>query len=109
MLYEVITLRKAFQKDNKGEFTPEIVASAPYKNEEVVLSAKVDGIKVQFYFGETEETLKPLGEIQDYTLISDEVAQKFNGVYVGMYATSTGEESKESALFDWFWLSGNDR
>ncbi len=104
-----IELRKAFQKDNKGEFTPEIVASAPYKNEEVVLSAKVDGIKVQFYFGETEETLKPLGEIQDYTLISDEVAQKFNGVYVGMYATSTGEESKESALFDWFWLSGNDR
>ncbi|WP_297086607.1 glycoside hydrolase family 43 protein [uncultured Draconibacterium sp.] len=105
---EKVELVKAFQKDNKGEFIPEILATVPYKNEGVVLSAKVDGLKVQFYFGESEEDLKSIGEIQDYTLISDEVAQRFNGVYVGMYATSAGEESKNEAVFDWFELNGND-
>lgn len=100
-----IELIKAYQKNNKGNFSPEVIASIPYKKDDVVLSAKVEGIKVQFYYGQTEENLKPLGEIQDYTLISDEVAQRFNGVYVGMYATSSGKESNNEAKFDWFQLS----
>ncbi|WP_347840742.1 glycoside hydrolase family 43 protein [uncultured Draconibacterium sp.] len=103
-----VELVKAFQKDNKGEFIPEVLASVPYKNEALVLSAKVDGLKVQFYFGESEKDLKPIGESQDYTLISDEIAQRFNGVYVGVYATSMGEDSKNEAVFDWFELNGSD-
>ena len=92
----------AFQEGNEGEFEPLKVASVPYKENEVVFSARVEGLKVQFLYGETEEDLKPIVEVQDYTLVSDEVALRFNGVYVGMYATSTGQESKNSALFDWF-------
>ncbi len=97
-----IVLIKAFQKDNKGDFQPEIITIIPYSKEDVVLSVKVDGIEVQFYYGKTEKDLKPIGNIQDYTLISDEVAQRFNGVYIGMYATALGQTSKNKALFDWF-------
>jgi alpha-N-arabinofuranosidase len=97
-----ITLIKAYQKSNKGSFTPNIIATVPFKNKEVILVAKVKGINVQFFYGESEADLKKIGEVQDYTLISDEVAKRFNGVYIGMYATSSGRFSKNKAKFDWF-------
>lgn len=97
-----ITLIKAYQKDNKGSFTPNTIATVPFKNKEVILVAKVKGINVQFFYGESEADLKKIGEVQDYTLISDEVAKRFNGVYIGMYATSSGRISKNKAKFDWF-------
>lgn len=97
-----IVLVKAFQEGNQGDFEPEVLAEALYDAKEVVLRAEVRGLEVQFYYGEDEESLKPIGELQDYTLVSDEVAQRFNGVYTGMYATGSGEESKNMATFDWF-------
>ncbi len=103
-----IVLIKAFQKDNKGEFLPEIVAKIPFKKEKVILGVKVEGLKAQFMYGENEEDLKTLGEVQDYTIVSDNIAEKFNGVYIGMYATSSGSKSKNVAKFDWFSMIGND-
>ncbi|MGQ1911046.1 glycoside hydrolase family 43 protein [Marinifilum sp. RC60d5] len=103
-----LILIKSFQKDNKGEFEPEIVASVPYKKEVVILGVKVDGIKVQFLYGDSQKNLKAIGDIQDYTLLSDDVAQKFNGVYIGMYATSSSKKSNNIAKFDWFFNKGND-
>lgn len=103
-----IVLVKVFQKENKGDFEPQIVAKVPFTKDEVVLGVKVDGLKAQFLYGEKETDLKAIGVIQDYTLISDDVAKKFNGVYVGMYATSSGEKSKNKAKFNWFFMSGND-
>lgn len=98
-----IVLIKVFQKDNKGPIKPQIIASVPYTNKEVILEARVQNLTVQFLYGENIKNLKTIGQIQDYTIVSDELAQKFNGVYVGMYATSSGLESKNKALFDWFW------
>ncbi|MGQ1784839.1 MULTISPECIES: glycoside hydrolase family 43 protein [unclassified Saccharicrinis] len=103
-----IVLIKVFQEGNKGEFEAQVINTVPYKRSAVVLSAKVNGLKLQFFYGDNEQSLKPIGDIQDYTVVSDEVAQKFNGVYVGMYATSSGIESKEIAKFDWFSLKGED-
>ncbi len=103
-----IILIKVFQKDNKGEVLPEIITKVPFKKKEVVLSAKVEGLKVQFLYGTHKDDLVPLGPIQDYTIVTDNVAKKFNGVYVGMYATSSGQESKTEAIYDWFCISGND-
>lgn len=101
-----LVLLKTLQEGNKGEFEPQVVVSIPYKKESVVFSVKVDGINTQFYYGENKFELKPIGKAQDYTIVSDEVAQKFNGVYVGMYVTSSGKESKKAALFDWFMYQG---
>ncbi|TXG39123.1 glycoside hydrolase family 43 protein [Seonamhaeicola maritimus] len=103
-----IVLIKVFQEGNKGDFEPRIVASASYNEKNVVLTAKVDGINVQFFYGNSEEELIPIGELQDYTIVSDDVAQRFNGVYLGMYATSSGDKTKNKAFFDWFSLLGND-
>ncbi|WP_066631052.1 glycoside hydrolase family 43 protein [Labilibacter marinus] len=101
-----IVLLKTLQQGNVGEFKSEVMATVPYKKDEVVLSVKVNGIKAQFYYGENKAELKTISVEQDYTVVSDEVAQKFNGVYVGMYATSSGEESKRIAKFDWFKYKG---
>ncbi|MFC2099067.1 glycoside hydrolase family 43 protein, partial [Bacteroidota bacterium] len=38
-----IVLLKTFQEGNAGEFEPKVIASVPYKNENVVLSIKVEG------------------------------------------------------------------
>lgn len=97
-----LQLIKVYQKDNKGVFKPKIVASISYNHKDVVLSVKVKNTKVQFFYGSDEKEQIPIGEIQDYTLISDDIAQKFNGVYIGMYTTSTGQKSKKTASFDWF-------
>lgn len=97
-----ISLIKAYQENNKGKFTPETIATIPYKNKDVILTAKVTGLEVQFFYGENENQLKKIGEPQDYTLISDEIAQKFNGIFIGLYATSSGKTSTKSANFDWF-------
>ena len=101
-----IVLIKTFQEGNKGEFEPEIVASAPYNNKDVIFSVKVTKLEAQFFYGENEDNLKPMGDAQDYTLVSDEVAQRFNGVYVGMYATANGKKSKNAAEFNWFEYKG---
>ncbi len=103
-----IILVKVFQKRNKGDFEPERIASVPFKGKEVVLGASIEGINVRFLYGKNEYDLKPIGGPQDYSIVSDEVAQKFNGVYVGMYATSNGSLSKNQALFDWFEYVGKD-
>ena len=101
-----IILVKVLQEENKGEFEPIVLANVPYKKENVILRAKVNGLKIQFLYGENEHDLKPIGDIQDYTLVSDEVAKRFNGVYIGMYATSSGEKSTQIARFDWFTYEG---
>lgn len=99
---EDIVLIKVFQKDNVGKIEPLEIARIPYKSDAVIFHVKVEGIQVQFSYGTSLENLQPIGEVQDYAILSDEIAQKFNGVYIGMYATSSGNESKNNAKFDWF-------
>ncbi|GJM64106.1 glycoside hydrolase family 43 protein [Persicobacter diffluens] len=102
---DAISLVRVFQKNNQGPITPEIIASVPYKHSKIVLACEVTGLEVQFKYGDTSETLKPIGAAQDYRILTDEIAQKFNGVYIGMYAGSEGKKSKNTATFDWFQLS----
>ncbi|TXE11763.1 glycoside hydrolase family 43 protein [Seonamhaeicola algicola] len=97
-----IILLKTLQKDNKGDFQSEKIASVAYTKKEVIFKVDVNSINAQFYYGENENSLKVIGNIQDYTVISDDVAQRFNGVYIGMYATSEGNKSSKTASFDWF-------
>ena len=99
---DYLVLIKVFQKNNIGTITPQEIARIPYKNDAVIFEVKVEGIKAQFSYGNSLNSLEPIGEPQDYSILSDEVAQKFNGVFIGMYATSLGKESKQIAKFDWF-------
>lgn len=99
---DALVLIQVYQKNNNEVIQPIEIAKVPYSNDSVIFHVKVDGIKAQFSYGNSLETLTPIGQIQDYSILSDEIAKRFNGVYIGMYATSSGEESDQIASFDWF-------
>lgn len=81
-------------------------ARVPYSGKSVILRAEGNGLELTFSYGETEEDMKTIGGIQDMSVISFEVAEGFNGPYVGIYATSTRNTSKAKAYFNWFEYSG---
>ena len=100
-----IVLLKTTAVDVKSEKgVSEEVAREPYNGKDVVLKVMGDGLNVRFYYGESEKKLLQIGEVQTLKDFGDEIAWGFNGTYVGMYATSTGEKSKKNAVFDWFKL-----
>jgi alpha-N-arabinofuranosidase len=39
-------------------------------------------------------------------ILSREIAGRFSGSYVGMYASGSGKESSATASFDWFEYKG---
>lgn len=97
-----IVLIKTNKLGEKGELTAIEVARMPYSEENVVLQVNVKDNLAQFSFGPSATQLKSIGERQALSILSDEVTQRFNGVYVGVYATSDGQESNNKAIFDWF-------
>ncbi|MFR9580451.1 MAG: glycoside hydrolase family 43 protein [Rikenellaceae bacterium] len=80
----------------------EVVAEVPYTANSVVFRVVAEGIEGQFFYGESVDDMKPIGGVQDISIIGDEKALKFNGSYIGMYATSDGQTSTNKAKFDWF-------
>ncbi len=91
-------------KTEKGEQTE--VARVPNDSSNLILKAEGKGRSLQFYYGNSEDSLKTIGEAQDLATLSDEVAGGFNGPYVGMYASANGESSDNTASFDWFEYTG---
>lgn len=82
------------------------VARTAYSAESVILKAEADGLDLRFSYGESEDAMKPLGEVQSMSVLSFEVAEGFTGPYVGMYATGNGESSDKKASFGWFEYRG---
>ena len=91
-------------KTLKGEKTE--VARVKYMGDHVILSAKGNDRALDFSFGPSTEEMQQLAETQDMNVISFEMAEGFNGPYVGMYATSNGKASKKTVRFDWFKYEG---
>ena len=90
----------------KGEKTE--IARIPYKNDEVFLHVEANDLEVQFSYGESPESLKPIGGKLSLIVIADgQGYAMFNGPGIGMYETSNGEESRNEALYDWFYYQGN--
>ena len=78
------------------------MARIPFKEKEVFLKIEGDNIRATFSYGTSENDFKTIGETQELSIVSDEVAAGFSGPYVGMYATSNGVNSKNTASFHWF-------
>ena len=74
--------------------------------EYIILKAEADRLDLQFFYGESEDSLKPINGLQNMKVLSWEIADGFSGPYVGMYATSSGRESAASASFEWFEYKG---
>ncbi|MCV9389278.1 glycoside hydrolase family 43 protein [Reichenbachiella ulvae] len=98
---QYVKLIKAYSKKRK-ELKEEVVAQEPYKGDEIVFRVVQNRLNIKFWFGETEENLRLIGENQDARVLASNVAGGFTGPYVGMYASSNGEKSRNTAAFDWF-------
>jgi len=79
-----------------------LAATMPWTKPDVMMKAEARGLYIQFYIGETDKNMKPLGNKQDATVISQNKAGGFIGPYIGMYASSNGKASEAKAYFDWF-------
>lgn len=83
-----------------------VVASVPYKEKEIVLGIRGEGLGYTFLYGASESDLRPLGECQDATVCSTNIARGFIGPFIGMYGSSNGKASKNKVGFEWFEYSG---
>lgn len=97
-----IVLIKTSKFGPNGELKTSEIARKKYKDNEVVFHVSVIDNIAQFSYGKSKKRLKKIGKQQDLSILSDEYTQRFNGNYIGMYATSDGQDSKAKAVFDWF-------
>lgn len=72
------------------------------KGEKLILKAYSDGIKVFFSYGTNENNMKRMSVAVPLSIISGQEYERYNGPYIGMYATSNREKSDAKASFDWF-------
>jgi alpha-N-arabinofuranosidase len=82
------------------------VGRAKITGKTVIMQAESDNLDLQFSYGNSEEEMKLIGDAQNMNVMADELGARFNGPYVGMYATSAGKDSKSVAAFDWFDYQG---
>jgi alpha-N-arabinofuranosidase len=82
----------------------EQLAVAPVNNDAVFLKITGDYLSYDFEFSVDGESWTSLGNNVDVTALSPAVIDGYNytGVYVGLYATSNGAETRNFADFDFF-------
>ncbi len=80
----------------------ETLAEVPYDQAGVHIKIEARGNKYHFYYGQDEESYQALLQDVDATYLSTETAGGFVGCMYGMYATSDGQESSNTASFDYF-------
>ncbi len=82
----------------------EVVERVPYHEKEVMLCIEVEGMNVRFRYGKDKNAMQHIGGTESLKVISDNEWNKFNGPGIGMYATSNGKATKQTATFSWFEL-----
>lgn len=60
------------------------------------------GQDYNFYYGDSLDNMQLLIENVDGRILSPDIAGGFVGTYIGMFASSNGQESNNVADFDWF-------
>jgi alpha-N-arabinofuranosidase len=89
---------------------PELLAQAPLKSAtaSVQLRIKAEGDIYNFGFSENGKTWTVLKDKVDGKFLSTQVAGGFIGCLFGMYATSSGQSTTNTAAFKWLKYEGND-
>ncbi|WP_299435501.1 glycoside hydrolase family 43 protein [uncultured Aquimarina sp.] len=92
-----------------SEITMEEIVSTPIFSENYVrLKIVANNDTYDFLYAEDQEDWKLLKSGIDAKFVSTKVAGGFVGAIYGMYTTSLGNKSNNSAVFDWFEYKGND-
>jgi len=96
-----IKLIKVYNQNKKIQ-TIKQVASVKYEEQTVLLKMTNEDMTLKFFYGEDEINLQRIGEDQDASVITTQVAGGFIGAYIGLYTSSNGKKTKNYAIFDWF-------
>lgn len=86
----------------------EALALEPTSKEEQLLKIEIDGGLCSFSVKDGNNDWKTILKDADNTILSTEKAGGFVGTILGMYASSNGKQSKNTAKFDWFEYAGDD-
>ena len=97
---------KSRTNEKSMELLAEIPISAP--NKPLGLRISSAGDTYSFYVSEDFKSWKTLQEKVDAKFLSTKAAGSFIGCLYGMYATSSGETSTNSASFKYLKYGGND-
>lgn len=84
------------------------LAIEPVSGAEQLLKIEITGDLCSFSVKEGENNWETILKNADNTILSTEKAGGFVGTILGMYASSNGKQSENSAKFDWFEYEGND-
>jgi len=89
----------------------ELIQQHPLSNnsDKVFLKIEAARDKYSFSYAEKKNQWKVLKNDVDGKFLSTNVAGGFVGTLFGVYATSSGEPSQNTATFKWFGYSGNDK
>jgi xylan 1,4-beta-xylosidase len=89
---------------------PELLTQAPLKSAtaSVQLRIQAQGDTYNFGFSENGKTWTVLQDKVDGKFLSTQVAGGFIGCLFGMYATSSGQPTTNTAAFKWLKYEGND-
>ena len=108
----VIQLYKSIGDVKTGK-QMELLASARIpkneKNNEVYLKITANGNKYSFQYGAKPGKWNVLKDSVDATYLSTKVAGGFVGCMYAIYATALGDNSGNTAYYDWFKYVGDDR
>ena len=98
----------AFQDYSVAE--PELLAQAPLKSAagSVQLRIQAQGDAYNFSFSENGKAWTVLKDKVDGKFLSTQVAGGFIGCLFGMYGTSAGQPTANSAAFKWLKYEGHD-
>lgn len=88
--------------------TETLLAELPIEGRRFYLKIEADGQAYSFSIATELEAWRPLAEGVDGRLLSTSYAGGFVGAYIGMYASSNGQASANTADFDWFDYTGSD-
>jgi xylan 1,4-beta-xylosidase len=95
-------------KSNADGKTNEVVAFVPFNDKKVLLKIVAEGEYYHFYYATKPNKWELLKDKVDAKFLSTKVAGGFIGCFFGMYATSSGNASSNSASFKYLRYSGND-
>ncbi|HEY3402607.1 MAG TPA: glycoside hydrolase family 43 protein [Ohtaekwangia sp.] len=95
-------------KSNTESATMDLVTQAPVASDKVLLRIDAEGEQYSFRYALKPNNWVVLKDKVDGTFLSTQVAGGFIGCVFGMYATSTGKETANSASFKFLRYNGTD-
>jgi len=103
---EVVQLFKGKPREKVMEMITEIPLET--KSSKLYLKINAEGDTYSFYYSTDGKNWNLLKDKADAKFVSTKTAGGFVGCIYGMYATSSGEQSSNSASFKYLKYSGND-